>query len=265
MICITDDLGTEISLAQVPQRVVSLVPSITKSICDLGAERQLVGVTKFCVHPAHIRHTAKKIGGTKKVNISKITALNPDLIIANKEENTSDDVLELQKIAPVFITDVKNIADSFRMIEQFGILLGKRVEASKWLGKMSQRLAAFKSRPVTDKPKVLYLIWKAPWMSVGGDTYIHEMLDVAGFTNVCSALQRYPEVSISRIRQDYDPDFVFLSSEPYPFSDGDAFEVGRFTHHAKTVFVDGEAFSWFGTGLHAALAYFELLQQKING
>lgn len=265
MIRITDDLGTEISLAKVPQRVISLVPSITKTICDLGGESQLVGVTKFCVHPVHIRHTAKKIGGTKNVNIGKIAALNPDLIIANKEENTRDDVLELQKIAPVFVTDIKNIADSFRMIEQFGILLGKRVEATKWLGKIKQRLELFQQRDFTEKPKVLYLIWKTPWMSVGGDTYIHEMLDLAGFTNVCAQLTRYPEILMPFVRQDYDPDFVFLSSEPYPFSDADAFEVGRFTHHAKTVFVDGEAFSWFGTGLHTALAYFELLQEKING
>ncbi len=266
MIRIHDDLGTEIILDAAAKRVVSLVPSITKSVCDLGAEHQLIGVTKFCVHPAHIRQTTMRIGGTKNANIERITALNPDLILANKEENTLADVAALRNIAPVFVTDVKNRFDSNRMLENFGVLLGKRVEAAKWIAKINQRLSEFqdKSREI-ENDKVLYLIWKNPWMSVGGDTYIDEMLRLAGFQNVCHHLSRYPEIVMPLLRKDYDPDYVFLSSEPYPFSDTEAFEVGRYTHHAKTVFVDGEMFSWFGTGLHAALDYFDLLHSKIKG
>jgi len=263
-ITLTDQIGREITLPVSPRRIVSLVPSQTELLYDLGLEERIVGITKFCVHPYHFKSTKKIIGGTKKVHYEKIRLLEPDLIIANKEENTIEIVEELRKICPVWVTNIITVEDNFRMINDFGQLFNCRTEAQKWNDKLSFALNDFKIF-VADKPvlKAAYYIWKNPYMVAGSDNYINEMLKINHFQNIYENKSPYPEIEIKRIRLEGDPDLVFLSSEPYPFKEEDAFEIGRFTHHAKTIFVDGEMFSWYGSRLLKALAYFRKLHEKL--
>lgn len=242
-----------------------MVPSQTELLYDLGLENSIVGITKFCVHPYHFKSTKKIIGGTKKVHLEKIRLLKPDIVIANKEENTPEIVEQLKTICPVWVTDIKTIEDNFRMISDFGQLFNCRTEAQKWSDKIQFALTDF-TKSVQDVPvrKAAYFIWKNPHMVAGSDTYINNLLSLNNFENIyASKPGRYPEVEIKKMRLEGDPEVVFLSSEPYPFKDEDAFEIGRFTHHAKTVFVDGEMFSWYGSRLLKALAYFKKLHERL--
>ncbi|OUL62743.1 ABC transporter substrate-binding protein [Flavobacterium sp. AJR] len=255
---LTDQIGTSHSFETAPKRIISLVPSQTELLYDLGLEDKIIGITKFCVHPYHFKSTKKMVGGTKKVHYEKIRLLNPDIIICNKEENTKEIVEKLSEICPVWVTNILTIEDNFQMITDFGQLFNCRTEAQKWNDKLAFGLQDFKSF-IKDKPfkKAAYFIWKNPFMVAGSDNYINELLKLNHFTNIYLDKGRYPEIEIKKMRLEGDPDVVLLSSEPYPFKEEDAFEIGRFTHHAKTVFVDGEMFSWYGTRLLKAFSYFK--------
>ncbi len=260
-----DQLGTQHTFENAPKRIISLVPSQTELLFDLGLEESIVGITKFCVHPFHFKSTKKIIGGTKKVHFEKIPLLQPDIIIANKEENTIEIVEELSKICPVWVTDIITLEDNLKMITDFGNLFNKRTEAQKWIDKINFAHHEFLTF-ISDKEtqKVAYFIWANPYMVAGGNTFINEMLKINKFANIYeNREERYPEVIIQKMRIQGDPDVVFLSSEPFPFSDEHAFELGRFTHHAKTVFVDGEMFSWYGSRVVKAFAYFKKLHESI--
>jgi iron complex transport system substrate-binding protein len=262
----TDQTGRTITLNGTPQRIVSIVPSQTELLFDLGLEDRLVGITKFCVHPYHLKSTKKVIGGTKKVHIEKIRLLSPDIIIANKEENTKEIVAALQDIAPVWVSNIITIQDSLDMIAEFGKIFSVRTTASQWIDKISYGLHDFKAF-MQDKPwlRSAYFVWKDPYMAVGGNTFINEMLRLNHFSNIYEGREgRYPEVIVQKMRIQGDPEIVFLSSEPYPFKDEDAFELGRHTHHAKTIFVDGEMFSWYGSRMVKAFAYFKKLQERAD-
>ena len=260
----TDQLGISHSFESAPQRIISLVPSQTELLYELGLEEKIVGITKFCVHPYHFKSTKKIVGGTKKVHFEKIKLLHPDIIICNKEENTEEMVAELRKIATVWVTDICTIEDNLQMITDFGQLFNARTEAQKWNDKLKFALANFKDF-IADKPikKVAYFIWKDPYMVAGGSNFINELLKLNHFENIYEDRGRYPEVEISKIRSEGDPAIVFLSSEPFPFSEQHAFEIGIHTHHAKTIFVDGEMFSWYGSRLLKAFDYFIKLHQKL--
>jgi ABC-type Fe3+-hydroxamate transport system substrate-binding protein len=259
-----DQIGTIHTFEITPKRIVSLVPSQTELLFDLGQEAKIVGITKFCVHPFHFKSTKKIIGGTKKVHFEKIRLLQPDVIIANKEENTKEIVEELSKICPVWVTNIVTFEDNLKMISDFGKLLDCRTESQKWTDKIEFAYRDFQQF-IKDKPvkKVAYFIWANPYMVAGNDTFINEMLKLNNFQNIYQDKGRYPDIELKKIRLEGDPDCVFLSSEPFPFTDEHAFEIGRFTHHAKTVFVDGEMFSWYGTRLVKAFEYFKMVHQKI--
>ncbi|MBC8884360.1 ABC transporter substrate-binding protein [Flavobacterium piscinae] len=263
MNCI-DQLGIEHSFKTTPKRIISLVPSQTELLYDLGLEEEIVGITKFCVHPNHLKATKQIIGGTKQVKFDKIEALQPDIIIANKEENTKEIVKELSKICPVWVTNIVTIEDNLQMIADFGKLFNKRTEAQKWNDKITFAYHDFQQF-IKDKPfrKVAYFIWANPYMVAGKDTFINEMLTLNRFQNIYVEKGRYPEIELEKIRKEGDPEVVFLSSEPFPFKDEHAFEIGRNTHHAKTIFVDGEMFSWYGSRLLKAFDYFKQLHQKL--
>ena len=265
LITLTDQLHTTHTFEASPKRIVSLVPSQTELLFDLGLEEQIVGITKFCVHPFHFKSTKRIIGGTKKVKLDTILALQPDIIIANKEENTLEMVDELRQICPVWVTDIITIEDNSQMITDFGKLFNKRVEAQKWLDKIDFAYRDFQQF-MMDKEvqKVAYFIWANPYMVAGKNTFINEMLQLNKFENIYqNREERYPEVIMQKMRIQGDPDLVLLSSEPFPFTDEHAFELGRFTHHAKTVFVDGEMFSWYGSRLLKAFHYFKQLHAKL--
>lgn len=261
----TDQIGNTITLEAVPQRIISLVPSQTELLFDLGLEDRIVGITKFCVHPYHLKSTKKIIGGTKKVHIEKIKLLQPDIIIANKEENTEEIVAALQDIAPVWVSNIITIQDSLDMITELGKLFAVRTQAQQWIDKINYALADFTTfMQGREVQKAAYFIWKNPYMAAGGDNFINEMLKLNNFTNIYEGRGRYPEIIIQKMRIQGDPDVVFLSSEPYPFKEEDAFEIGRFTHHAKTIFIDGEMFSWYGSRMVKAFPYFKQLQERLE-
>ena len=263
---LADQLGTIHKFETTPQRIVSLVPSQTELLYDLGLEESLVGITKFCVHPYHLKSIKKIIGGTKKVHYNKIRLLQPDIIIANKEENTKEIVEELSKICAVWVTDIVTIEDNFKMISDFGQLFNKRTEAQKWMDKINFGYQDFQNF-IKDKPltKAAYFIWANPFMVAGNNTFINEMIQLNHFENIyANREERYPEIIIQKMRIQGDPDLVLLSSEPFPFTDEHAFELGRFTHHAKTIFVDGEIFSWYGSRLVKAFDYFKKLHLKMG-
>ncbi len=261
---LTDQMGITHNFENSPKRIVSLVPSQTELLHDLGLDERIVGITKFCVHPYHLKSTKKIVGGTKKVNFDKIRELEPDIIIANKEENTLEMVEELREIATVWVTDIASISDNSQMISDFGKIFNCRTEAQKWNDKIENALRDFLDFIKDIEPqKVAYFIWRDPFMVAGGGTFINELLKLNKFVNIYESRGRYPEVIIQKMRIQGDPEIVFLSSEPFPFKEADAFEIGRFTHHAKMIFVDGEMFSWYGSRLLKALSYFKKLHLRI--
>lgn len=265
----TDQLGTQHTFEITPKRIVSLVPSQTELLYDLGLEDSIVGITKFCVHPFHLKSTKEIVGGTKQIKIDKIKALQPDIIICNKEENTEEIVDSLKEICPIWVTDIYTIDDNNKMIEDFGKLFNVRTEATKWIDKIN-----FLQRDFLDFIKdyevqsVAYFIWANPYMAAGDNTFINHLLEVNKLVNIYAKTDkyegRYPEVVVQKMRIQGDPDLIFLSSEPFPFKDEHAFELGRHTHHAKTVFVDGEMFSWYGSRLIKAFDYFKKLRFRIG-
>lgn len=259
-----DQIGTTHTFETSPSRIISLVPSQTELLYDLGLEDKIIGITKFCVHPYHFKSTKKSVGGTKKVHFEKIRLLQPDIIICNKEENTLEMVEQLRKICPVWVTNIATIEDNFQMITDFGQLFNCRTESQKWNDKLAFALTDFKNY-IKDKEikKVAYFIWKKPFMVAGSDNFINELLKLNHFENIYQNKGRYPEIELKKMRLEGDPDLVFLSSEPYPFAEEDAFEIGRHTHHAKTVFVDGEMFSWYGSRLLKAFDYFKKMHEKL--
>lgn len=265
MLQINDPLGNSFSLESTPKRIVSLVPSLTETLYDLGLEDKIVGITKFCVHPFHLKSTKKIIGGTKKVHYEKIRLLQPDFIIANKEENTEEMVIELRKICPVWVTEIVTVEDVLQTITDFGTLFNCRTEARKWKDKISYVYEDFlKFSKDLSTRKAAYFIWKNPYMVAGSDTFIDVLMQLNQFDNCYKNQDRYPEILLDVMEKEYDPEVILLSSEPYPFKDEDAFEIGRNTHHAKTVFVDGEMFSWYGTRLHKSFGYFKQLHERLE-
>ena len=257
-----DQLNRTIQLPATPKRIISLVPSLTELLCDLGLGSKLVGVTKFCLHPKHIRTKCTVVGGTKNVHFDKIEALEPDLIICNKEENTPEMIQELERIAPVHISDINNIPDCLDIIDRYGILFEVQYRAklliSKIINKQNDFQLFIKNQP---EYSVAYFIWKDPWMGVGSDTFIDYMLGVNRFKNVFGNQSRYPEIVIDNLYPDVE--LVLLSSEPFPFNQEHIKIIQPQFPNAKIVLVDGEMFSWYGSRLLKAFDYFKLLQQKI--
>ncbi|HEX9981204.1 MAG TPA: helical backbone metal receptor [Flavobacterium sp.] len=258
---LTDQTHSDVVFSTIPQRIVSVVPSQTELLCDLGLEEKLVGITKFCVHPGHLKKEKQIVGGTKKVKYEKIIGLKPDIIIANKEENTLEMVTALRKIAPVWVTDIASVEDNSRMISDFGKIFNCNDKAHNLIQDIDSALVNF-TKLIRDKPlhKALYLIWKNPYMAAGGSTYINEILKLNRFSNICGSVTRYPEIDLQQLVKDYEPGVILLSSEPYPFKEKDADEIRKFATKSKVILVDGEMFSWHGSRLLKAISYFAALE-----
>lgn len=258
-----DQIGNEHKFDSIPARIVSLVPSQTELLCDLGLENNLIGITKFCVHPNHLLKSKTIIGGTKTVNYEKIRLLNPDIIIANKEENSLEIVTELSKICTVWVTNILSLVDNVRMISDFGLLFNKQIEAQKWIENIETARIDFELF-IDQKTfkNVAYFIWANPYMVAAKGTFINELLGINKLKNVYQNLNRYPEISIEEIEQ-YAPEMLFLSSEPFPFKEKHKNEIQKFTD-AKIILVDGEYFSWHGSRILKAFAYFHKLQQNLD-
>jgi iron complex transport system substrate-binding protein len=259
-----DQIGTSHSFESSPKRIISLVPSQTELLYDLGLEDRIVGITKFCVHPYHFKSTKKIVGGTKKVHYDRIRLLEPDIIICNKEENTQEIVEELRKICTVWVTNIATIEDNFQMITDFGQIFDQRTEARKWNDKLAFALSDFKNF-IKDIPvkKVAYFIWKNPYMVAGSGTFIDELLKLNHFQNYFASKERYPEIELEKMDEEGDLDLILLSSEPFPFKAEDGYEIASCTRNGKAILVDGEMFSWHGSRLLKAFDYFKYLHGSI--
>jgi len=225
-------------------RIISTVPSLTELLYDLGLRDEVVGITKFCIHPDIWYRSKTRIGGTKKLNIEKIVSLKPDLIIANKEENTKEEILSLSQDHKVHVTDIKSIEDNIDLIKTISELT--QTEEKGQILMQEMRSFIHQSKKNNRKQKVLYLIWQNPMMSVGRDTFIHSMIEYCGYHNILVDTNRYPEVTEADI-QSYNPDVIMLSSEPFPFKESHMDYYKSILPNAKVILVDGEAFSWYGT------------------
>ena len=252
-----DQLGRSVLFQSPPTRIVSLVPSQTELLFDLGLEKEVVGITKFCIHPSSWHNSKTRVGGTKDFKIDLIRSLHPDLILANKEENTEEGLQELMNEFPVWISDIRNLQQAKEMITAVGEMTGKNVESELLLSAITSAFdrLAFEMKSDTASKSVVYYIWKNPWMVAGNDTFIHDMLLKCGL-EVRPGIPRYPELSPAALA-DNPPDFVFLSSEPFPFNATHQEDLQKILPKTKVLLVDGEYFSWYGSRLKNAPSYFK--------
>jgi ABC-type Fe3+-hydroxamate transport system substrate-binding protein len=241
------------------KRIVSLVPSQTELLFYLGAGNYIIGVTKFCIHPNEAKELAKIIGGTKTIHFDRIEALQPDLIIANKEENTQEIIETLGSNYNLWCTDIISVEDALSAIHDLALLVSEIEKGAELVQKI--KLTIPQVIPF-EKPKVAYLIWNDPIMVAAIGTFINSILEAGGFTNVFQSLVRYPEISIDELKT-ANPDFVFLSSEPYPFKEKHIAELQTYLPEAKIILVDGELFSWYGNRLLLTFHYIEALKQSL--
>lgn len=257
-----DQLNRKVAIEEKPSRIISLVPSQTELLYYLGLDKEVIGITKFCVHPDEWFKTKTRIGGTKNCSIQKIKALHPHLIIANKEENVQEQIEELANDFPVWISDVNTLTDALSMIKSIGEITGGSEKAQTLIEKIDTNFSNTQLQITNDKPLTCYLIWKDPYMTIGGDTFIHDMLGKAGFENIFQHTKRYPEISIEQL-QTANCSLLLLSSEPYPFQQKHLDELQAQLPATKIILVDGEIFSWYGSRLFKAPDYFKTLQQQI--
>ncbi len=236
-------------------RIISTVPSQTELLYDLGLGDAVVGITKFCVHPQSWFKSKTRIGGTKTLDIEKIKSLQPDLIIANKEENIKEQIEALHEVCQVYVSDIKTPEDNLQLIKDLGEKTGTRVSAIKLT---SQLQSAIFSLSKAQQLSAVYLIWRDPYMTVGHDTYIHAMMQKCGLQNCFETKSRYPETTIQHLKE-LQPDCILLSSEPYPFKEKHIEELHQHLPASKFFLVDGEAFSWYGTRLIKTVSYLNQL------
>ncbi len=245
----------------IPQKIISLVPSITELLYDLGLEERVIAITKFCVHPPQWHSTKQRIGGTKNLNLQKIISLKPDLIIANKEENTKDQIETLAASFSVLLTDVVTYENALLMIRNIGAITGCQQKADRIESRICREFEEPEKKNFS-MGSAVYFIWNDPYLVAGGDTFISSMLYKAGFKNLMKDEQRYPVLSMEKLIE-IKPEFVLLSSEPFPFKDKHAAYLQQHLPESNIVLVDGEMFSWYGSHMLQAAPYFKKLQQQL--
>lgn len=258
----TDQMGRSIEVDFPPQRIISLVPSQTEFLYDLGLENRVIAQTLFCIHPKQMHQTKPRVGGTKNVKAQVVQQLNPDLIIGNKEENNKADVLLLEQHYPVWMSDIVDLEDACEMMTSIGKLVHEEAKAVAIVDRIKNDFSTL--TPIAPKPlNCLYLIWRAPYMAAGKHTFIDDMLKRLGLNNVAYTLNgRYPEVDFNHLAT--KPDVIFLSSEPYPFKQKHVEELSHIFPQAKIMLVDGELFSWYGSRLLHSVQYFKELLHTIQ-
>lgn len=242
------------------QRIVSLVPSQTELLYALGLRDTVVAITTFCVHPAEWHKHKKRIGGTKNLHVETIRNLQPDLILANKEENDRQQILDLATDHLVWMTDIYDLNDAVKMILDVGIITKKQQAAEKIVHSIHTGFNTL--HPVINQ-SVAYFIWKKPYMVAARNTFIDDMLRRCGWHNVFDSRDRYPVLTVHELSC-YKPNLVFLSSEPYPFREKHIAEFREIFPSAEILLTDGEMFSWYGSRLIDAAEYFKTLIQSTS-
>ena len=235
-----------------PTRIISLVPSLTEYLYSIGLTHEVVGITKFCLHPDGWFRTKPRVGGTKQIHFEIIDELKPDLIIANKEENNKEDIEKLALSYNVLLTDINSYKEALHELKNIGQVVGKTKEAEKIIQNI---ICRFDDLEFSERYKALYLIWQEPFMSVGRYTFISSVLEKAGFINVLNSEDRYPVLSIEKINQ-LRPEFVILSSEPFPFTEKHIKSLQPLLPYSKIILADGEMFSWYGSRMQLMPDYF---------
>lgn len=253
MIISTDQIGKTIRLSRPATRIVCLVPSITEYLYDLGLEKETLGITKFCIHPDSWFRTKTRVGGTKNIHFYKIADLQPDLVIASKEENVKEQVEALETFCPVWTSDVHNFQSALIMMNEIGKLTDREKTADGITGEITRRFATL--LPAESSLRTAYLIWKKPYMAVGGDCFIHDILSRCGFKNIFSDSSRYPVTNITELKN-RQAELILLSSEPYPFTQKHIEEMEQEIQDATIILVDGEMFSWYGSRMMQSPEYF---------
>ena len=257
MRAIEDALERTIDVPERPQRIVSLVPSVTELLFDLGAGEQLCGISNYCTEPRGVLDGLPRIGGQKNPEIDAILRLQPDLVLAVKEENLARDVaaLEAHRI-PVYVADVRTIEDALALIGEIGDLVdappGRQAELRSHVAEgvaEARRIAAVPPR------RLFVPVWRDPWITISADTYMHEVLHVCGGVplRLGRPEQRYPKVDLDEVLA-ARPDLILLPDEPYAFGPSDVAELSNI---APTTIVDGKLLGWYGrrTGEIAPLSH----------
>ncbi len=244
-------------------RIISLVPSQTELLFDFGLDAEVVGITKFCIHPESWFKTKVRVGGTKNLNMKIIHSLKPDLIIANKEENVKEQIEELEHDYDVWVTDVNTLGEATQMIQDIGEITFKEEIAFKLQEEILQKFVSLREK-IAQKENIrsAYFIWKDPYMVAGGETFINDLLPYCGIKNIFSKEARYPEIDV-KILKEKKCQLILLSSEPYPFKEKHQKEMEALLPGIPIILVDGEMFSWYGSRLIKAADYFEKLNQQI--
>ncbi|MEM9822237.1 MAG: helical backbone metal receptor [Bacteroidota bacterium] len=260
----TDQMHRSIAIPDPPQRIISLVPSQTELLFYLGLTQEVVGITKFCIHPVEQFRAKTKIGGTKQFHFDRIAALHPDLLIGNKEENEKGQIEQLAAQYPLWMSDIVHLGDAMDMILQIGTIVNRQEKATELVAAIEHAFTDLKKQIQQDKSqkRVAYLIWRKPYMVAANGTFIHEMLQQAGFINAFADQSRYPEVTVATLRA-VQPDCLFLSSEPFPFKDKHLAELQNICPNATIKLVDGTLFSWYGNRLLHSAAYFLNLRKEL--
>jgi len=240
-----------------PERIVSLVPSLTELVWWLGCRDALRGRTRFCEEPAGEIEVVPTIGGTKNPDIEAITALGPDLVIANREENRREDVEALRAVGlNVLLTDPNSVDEALAMIAEVGEELGRKTAAEGLVAEVRAALAEGRG----ERPGALFVpIWRNPLMGLAGDTYGSSVLEAAGATNVLAGRTRYPEVTLDEVAA-LRPQAILLPDEPYRFNEG---HVPEFSGIAPTAVVDGKLLWWYGPRMPEAIRELRRIVRKL--
>jgi len=259
-----DSLGRRVTLPEQPRRIVSLVPSITELLADLDLEERVVGVTRFCELPDGWREAKTIVGGTKDVKADVVADLQADFVLANQEENEKTDVETLANGlgVPVYVTEVRTVPDATDMIRTVGYLTATAEAANEMADAIDER---FDALPRMEPVRAVYLIWREPYMTVGGDTFIHDVMTRGGFKGVFSGDTRYPEITIDEIVAKA-PDVVLCSSEPFPFHQKERFtaDLRAALPESDIRVVDGQLFSWYGPRLLHTPEYLTSLHGELR-
>lgn len=254
-------IGREFLLPKNPQRIISLVPSLSELLSSLNLEDRVVGISKFCVYPKDWRENKTKIGGTKKVNFELISSLNPDLIIANKEENSIDDINKLALKYPVWVSDINTFDDALHAIEWIGEITQTEKFSKRVIFAIHKAWSEFSIKNYSTL-SCAYLIWENPIMVVGRDTFINDILERIHLKNVFEE-SRYPETDLQTL-QEKNPDIILLSSEPFHFKEEHRLRLKKAVPNSEVILVDGEMFSWYGFRMKLAVAYFRKLLSELH-
>ena len=256
-----DQIGHTIILKETPKRIISLVPSQSEFLWDIGLRKELVGITKFCIHPDEMYRSIERVGGTKDLNIEKIRALKPDLIIGNKEENDEVQIKLLQKEFNVWMSDIITINNAIEMMQSLGLVLEKESQVAPLLIEVESSISSIKN--LFPSKTVAYFMWNEPFMLAANKTFINSIIEHMGLKNVVEEKERYPMVTNDELIN-LNPNYCFLSSEPFPFKQKHMEELKNILPNSKIILVDGEMFSWYGSRLKLLENYVYLLHKELS-